>query len=35
MKISKGDADARIEELKKLDGYEEVEAGFSGKKGDK
>lgn len=34
MKISKGDADARIEELKKLDGYEEVEAELTLKKGD-
>ena len=35
MKISNVEADARIEELKKMDGYEEVEAGFSGTKGDK
>lgn len=35
MKISKEAADAKIEELKKLDGYEEVEAGFEGSKGGK
>ena len=35
MKISNVEADARIEELKKMDGYEEVDAGFSETKGSK